>query len=244
MTITSPKPATDGFFQTFLSAVVRPAGAAALALGIALSGMLAATPARAATDQKAIEFVEDLGADAIDIISDKSAGRSAMEEKFKTLLQENADLKKIAAFALGRYVRTPDEEQKAEYLKLFETFIVKVYVTRLSDYNDEKFDVTGAQEKGSKGREVVVASQIRFTNGRPPVDVKWWILREDDGFKVFDVNVAGIWLAQEQRDQFTSILNNNNGDFSELLAHLRKQIGKAEKGEVDAAMTGGGSSAN
>lgn len=237
MTITSPKPAANGFFQKVLTALAKPAATAALALGIALAGMLAGTPARA-DNQKAIKFVEDLGADAIDVISDKSAGKPAMEEKFKTLLQENADLKKIAAFSLGRYVRTPDREQKAEYLKLFETFIVKVYVTRLSDYNDEKFDVTGAQEKGSKGREVIVSSQIRFNNGRPPVDVKWWILREDDGFKVFDVNVAGIWLAQEQRDQFTSILNNNNGDFSALLSHLKEKIGQAEKGEVPATIAG------
>ena len=244
MTITSPKPADSGFFHSFMTAMAKPAATAALALGIGLAGVLAGTPARAASDQQAIKFVEDLGAEAIDVISDKSAGKSAMEDNFQTLLRENADLKKIAAFSLGRYVRTPDQAQKAEYLDLFETFIVKVYVTRLSDYNDEKFDVTGAQEKGSKGREVIVSSQIKFTNGRPPVDVKWWVLREGDGFKVFDVNVAGIWLAQEQRDQFTSILNSNNGDFSALLSHLKEKIGQAEKGNVDAAMTGGDTSTN
>ncbi|MGX1199109.1 MlaC/ttg2D family ABC transporter substrate-binding protein [Parvibaculum sp. MBR-TMA-1.3b-4.2] len=244
MTITSPKPAATGFFQTLLNAVAKPAGTAALALGIALSGILATTPAHAASDQKAIKFVEDLGAEAIGVISDKSVGKQAMEDKFQTLLQKNADLRKIAAFSLGRYVRTPNDAQKTEYLKLFETFIVKVYVTRLSDYNDEKFDVTGAQEKGSKGREVIVSSQIRFTNGRQPVDVKWWLLREDDGFKVFDVNVAGIWLAQEQRDQFTSILNSNNGNFPALLDHLKTKIGQAEKGQVNAAMSDGKNNAN
>ena len=102
----------------------------------------------------------------------------------------------------------------------------------------------GVRHKPHKGREVIVSSQIRFTNGRQPVDVKWWLLREDDGFKVFDVNVAGIWLAQEQRDQFTSILNSNNGDFAALLDHLKTKIGQAEKGQVNAAMSDGKNNAN
>ena len=241
-TITSPKTARkQGLFS--LSSL-RSMAVALLGFGVVLGGAVQATPAHAAADQQAVKFVEDLGAKAIDIISDKSDGKPAMEKKFDKLLQENADLKRIAGFALGRYIRTPNDKQKTEYLNLFETFIVKVYVTRLSDYNDEKFDVTGSQEKGSKGREVIVSSQIKFTNGRQPVEVKWWLLREGDSFKVFDVNVAGIWLAQEQRDQFTSILNSSNGDFSALLSHLKTKIGQAEKGQVDAAMTDGKNRAN
>ena len=242
--LTSPKRAPGRFAPSFRQRVSKSAGTALLAVGVALSGMFAAAPARAAADQQATKFVEDLGAQAIDIISDKSASKAEMEKQFDALLQKNADLKKIAGFALGRYIRTPDDQQKSEYLDLFEQFIVKVYVTRLSDYNNEKFEVTGSQEKGSKGKEVIVSSTINFTNGRPPVDVKWWLLREGDQFKIFDVNVAGVWLAQEQRDQFTSILNSNNGDFSALLGHLKKKIGQAEKGQVDSAMTGGGATAN
>ena len=237
LTITSPKTVTRRFS-------LRSMAVAMLGFGVILGGALPATPARAAADPQAVKFVEDLGAKAIDIISDKADGKPAMEKKFDTLLQNSADLKRIAAFALGRYIRTPNDEQKAEYLRLFETFIVKVYVTRLSDYNNEKFDVTGSQEKGSKGREVIVSSQINFPNGRQPVEVKWWLLRKGDDFKVFDVNVAGIWLAQEQRDQFTSILNNNNGDFSALLDHLKKKIGEAENGQVNAAMSDGKNNAN
>jgi len=77
-----------------------------------------------------------------------------------------------------------------------------------------------------------VQSEIRFTNGREPVSVDWWLIKKDGGYKIFDVNVVGVWLAQEQRSAFTSVIRNNGGNFDALLAHLSTQIGKAEAGEL------------
>lgn len=199
---------------------------APLALGMALL----AAPASASTGDDAKAFVESVSKQAIDIISDKNASKAERESEFRALLNQNADMDRIAAFALGQYLRTPTPEQKAEYRELVETFIVKVYVTRLSDYNDEKLDILGAKTKGDA--QAIVNSEIKFTNGREPVTVDWWLIKKDGGFKIFDVNVVGVWLAQEQRSTFTSVIRNNGGDFNALIAHLRKQIGKAEAGEI------------
>lgn len=201
---------------------------APFAICLALVAGPAAT--HASTDEDAVSFVEDVSKRAIDIISDKSTSKTQREEAFRVLLSETADMNRIAAFALGQYLRTPTEEQRAEYLKLVETFIVKVYVTRLSDYNNEKLDVTGAKTKGDT--QAIVQSQIKFTNGREPVKVDWWLIKKDDDFKIFDVNVVGIWLAQEQRSTFTSVIRNNGGKFEALLEHLRAQIAKADAGEI------------
>ena len=201
---------------------------APLALCMALVASVA--QATASTGDAARAFVEDVSKRAIDIISDKNASKAEREAQFAKLLDETADMERIAAFALGQYLRTPTPEQKAEYLSLVKTFIVKVYVTRLSDYNDEKLDILSAKTKGDK--QAIVQSEIKFTNGREPVTVDWWLIKNDGDFKIFDVNVVGIWLAQEQRSTFTSVIRNNGGDFNALLDHLRKQINKAEAGET------------
>ncbi|MEX0839867.1 MAG: ABC transporter substrate-binding protein [Parvibaculum sp.] len=194
-----------------------------------------AGPAHAADDPKA--FVSDVSERAIAIISDSAASMKQREDAFRDLLRETADLDRIAAFALGQYLRTPGEAQRNEYRKLVETFIVKVYVTRLSDYNDEKLDVLSAQMRGDN--QAIVKSEIRFTNGREPVTVDWWLVKSGDGYKIFDVNVVGIWLAQEQRSTFSSVIRNNGGNFDSLLEHLRAQIGKAEKGDLSGIASGG-----
>ncbi|MEC7155180.1 MAG: ABC transporter substrate-binding protein, partial [Pseudomonadota bacterium] len=60
---------------------------------------------------------------------------------------------------------------------------------------------------------------------RQPIAVDWWLYREkDDSFSLFDVRVIGVWMAQEQRDSFASVLKNNRGDIYALLGHIRKQI--------------------
>lgn len=193
------------------------------ALAILSASFSAILPASADTDEAAKAFVEDVSTRAIAIISDKSSSITERETAFSALLDETADMKKIAGFALGQYARLPTPEQKAEYLKLVHQFVVKVYVTRLSDYNNEKLVITSAKPKGSN--QAIVESQINFTNGREPVKVTWWLVKgADGGYKIFDVNVVGIWLAQEQRSSFTSVIANHGDKFDALLNHLRQQI--------------------
>ncbi len=209
-------------------ATLKALSARLLTASLLLCLALAATPAHASKDE-AIAFVDTIAEKAIGIISDKTASPEEREVAFRTLLNENADMDRIAAFALGQYRRTPNEAQRAEYRSLVENFIVKVYVTRLTDYNDEKLTILGAQERGES--QAIVQSEIRFTNGRQPVSVDWWLVKVDGGYKIFDVNVVGVWLAQEQRSAFTSVIRNSNGNFDALLKHLRTQIGRAEAGE-------------
>lgn len=201
---------------------------------MALSAMLVAfslnaVPARAGDDPAAEQFVTKLALDAIQVISNKASSKAQKEQNFYTLFTQNADVPKIAAFCLGQYVRLPNDQQKQEYLNLFTNFVVKIYVTRLSGYTDQTITVTGSQ---FKGKNVLVQSQINFTDGRKPVQVTWWLLKKPDGYKIFDVNVVGVWLAQEQRSSFASVISNNGGQFSALLANLKKQISDADQGKI------------
>jgi phospholipid transport system substrate-binding protein len=110
--------------------------------------------------------------------------------------------------------------------------IVKVYANRLKDYSDERVIVGKAR---NKKRNFIVDSKIEFANGRDPISIDWWLVREKDGrFTLFDVRVLGVWMAQEQRASFSSVLQNNKGDINALLDHLRKQIsGSVAAGEAD-----------
>jgi phospholipid transport system substrate-binding protein len=195
----------------------------------AMSLAFISMPASAARDEQAEAFVNDIASEAIEILGREGFTPEALETKFRALFVGNMDVPRIGVFALGQYARTPTAEQKTEYLELVEEFIVKVYASRLSDYTDQQFTVLSSQPKGSKGKEVIVSSQIEFTTGRAPVPVEWWLLKTDDGFKVFDVKVLGIWMAQEQRSTFISVIRNNGGDFSALLKHIETQIAQANQ---------------
>ena len=134
-------------------------------------------------------------------------------------------MRRIARFTLGPFARKISDEEFATYQQLLNELIIKVYANRLGEYGNEKVVVGRSQ---SKKKNFIVNSQIEFDNGRQPIAVDWWLYREKDGgFSLFDVRVIGVWMAQEQRDSFASVLKNNRGDISALLGHIRKQI-KAE----------------
>ena len=189
--------------------------------------MLTPGAAQEADLAKAQAFVMALADDAIEILSTEKT-RAGREAKFAALLNERANIRRIARFTLGQFGRKISKEDFASFEKLLGQFIVKVYANRLGEYSDENVMVGKAQ---AKKKNVIVESRIEFANGRDPIDIDWWLRLEKDGsMTLFDVRVLGVWMAQEQRDAFSSVLKNNKGDINALLDHLRKQI-KADAAE-------------
>ena len=188
---------------------------------------LVATQTRA-ENTAAEEYVEGLIATAVEILSDADISDERRQTEFEDFLADNVDMRRLPAFLLGQYARLPTDEQKVDYLNLLQEFMTRIYLVRLQQYADDTIKVTGSRDR-KNGREVVVTGTIQLPNRAQPLSLDWWLLRQEqeDGtpkFHVFDVRVAGIWLAQEQRSGFVSVIRNNQGSFDALLQHLRKQI--------------------
>jgi ABC-type transporter MlaC component len=55
-------------------------------------------------------------------------------------------------------------------------------------------------------------------------------LGSESNYRFVDVNVAGVWLSVEQRDQFSSFLSSNGGKVPLLTADLRRQAANIRSG--------------
>jgi phospholipid transport system substrate-binding protein len=77
--------------------------------------------------------------------------------------------------------------------------------------------VTGSREVKDS---VVVNSKLSSANGDRPVT--WRLVKRGGGYRIFDVNVEGIWLASTQKTNFTSVLQKNNGNVDALIAYLKQ----------------------
>ena len=184
-------------------------------------GFLLPAAALADDEQRARAYVEETVEAALTVLR-TSKSRAEREAGFRKLLAERTNMRRIARFTLGRYGREVAAEDFKKFQALLNELIVKVYANRLNQYSNETVTVTGSQ---SKGANFIVASRINFTDGRDPVSVDWWLRKEKDGrFTLFDVRVLGVWMAQEQRDSFSSVLKNNNGDIEALMTFIRRQV--------------------
>jgi phospholipid transport system substrate-binding protein len=181
-----------------------------------LAGVIApAIPAAAAADPAAM--ISNLGTRALEVLG-KGATPSQRVARFRELLREDFDVPGIGRFVLGRYWNTATEEQRAEFIKLFEDYIAMAYATRLAEYTGETFKVTGSRPDADGA---IVSSQIVRPAGAAPVKVDWRLTGRNGVYKISDVSVDGISMAVTQRSEFASVIQHNGGQVQSLITMLR-----------------------
>jgi len=187
---------------------------------VMLAGALApAIPAAAAADPTAV--ISNLGSRALEVLG-KNAPQSQRVARFRELLREDFAVPEIARFVLGRYWNVATEEQRAEFVKLFEEYIALAYSTRLAEYTGETFKVTGSRPDADGA---VVSSQILRPAGAAPVKVDWRLIGRNGAYKISDVSVDGISMAVTQRSEFASVIQHNGGQVQGLITMLREKTG-------------------
>ena len=124
-----------------------------------------------ADEKRAKTFVTELADEAITILKTQTT-REGREAGFRKILDERANMRRIARFTLGRIARKISDEDFATYQQLLNELIIKVYANRLGEYGNEQLVVGRSQ---SKKKNFIVNSQIEFDNGRQPIAVDWWL---------------------------------------------------------------------
>ena len=180
-----------------------------------------AIPAAAAADPTAL--ISNLGTRALEVLG-KNTTPSQRVDRFRQLLREDFDVPGIARFVLGRYWNIATEQQRAEFVKLFEDYIALAYSTRLAEYTGETFKVVGSRPDADGA---IVTSQIVRPAGAAPVKVDWRLTGRDGVYKISDVSVDGISMAVTQRSEFASVIQHNGGQVQGLLTMLRDKTAGA-----------------
>jgi phospholipid transport system substrate-binding protein len=178
-----------------------------------------ARPAAAAgdADPAASAFMQKLGNDAIDELTDPAVPTPERQARFRRLLNDHFDMAAISKFVLGRYWRTADEAQRAEFRTLFEDFIVVSYSARFSEYRGEAFKVSGSNAEG--GGTILVHSKIDMPTSED-IRVDWRLRARDGQFAIVDIIVEGVSMAVTQRSEFASVIQSRGG-IDGLLEALR-----------------------
>jgi phospholipid transport system substrate-binding protein len=179
-----------------------------------------ASGAWAAPSQPADEFIRSLSKEAISSLGGKNISPTERESRFRAMFTKNFDVPGIARFVLGLYWRRATPAQQAEYVKLFEDFIVKAYSKQFGDYSGD--DIKTGQPVKMSGEDVLVPSQLKPTDS-PPVRVDWRLRNNDSDYKIVDVMVEGISMSVTHRDEFAAVIQASGGSVDGLLQALRKK---------------------
>jgi phospholipid transport system substrate-binding protein len=189
------------------------------ALAVAFAGLASAAPAEAATPAEA--FVQDNIHVGLDILNNKSLSTDARRTQFANFLLSLTDMKRIADFTLGQYRRGASPADLAAFDAAFQNYAVAVYQSYFAKYAGQTLKVTNSQARTQD--DFIVATALIDPNdhsGQAPLEVDFRVRTDSGKLVVTDFSVAGIWLALEERDQFTSFLGQNGGNIHSLISHL------------------------
>ena len=140
-------------------------------------------------------------------------------EKLKSIASETVDIKGIGQYTLGSFRKTLNDEQKKIYNKLFYNYFLISFSSRLAEYTNPEIDVYDKEILNKN--YTIVNSLLKATNERPEIKIDWRIYTKDAGNPLIrDLIIEGLSLARTQKEEFSSIINSNDGDIKALFQVL------------------------
>ena len=193
--------------HTIETALVRFVKGIALAFAV-IAGVSAASGAVAA-GQTPAEFISVIGTDVLQEMR-ADVPLAQKEDYFRQMLRQDADLEGISRFVLGPYWRVASAEQRQEFQRLFEDYIIRSDGPMLVQHSGGTFRVTGSR---SDPAGVIVTSQIASPQGQP-IEMDWRLGLSDGGYKIQDVSVDGVSAAMGRRSQVEAMMSRAGGQVA------------------------------
>ncbi len=143
--------------------------------------------------------------------------------KLNNIAELSVDINGIGMYTLGKYRNSLNENQKIKYKKLFKSYFLKSFSSRLVDYSDPKISVIS--EKKLNEKYTIVNTILEETSKNPEIKIDWRIYTKNPERPLIrDLIVEGLSLARTQKEEFKSILQNNDGDINYLFKSLEEYI--------------------
>ena len=168
------------------------------------------------------DFIQEIVDEAKKILVETNSPEYKAE-KLTELALATVDIKGVGFYTLGSYRKNLNEEQKNEYAILFEQYFLKTFVSRLTDYSEPKIDVVSADKKNEK--YTIVSSILLATAKKPEVKIDWRVYTKNPNKPLIrDLIIEGLSLARTQKEEFSSVIDSNDGDINALFKKLKEFI--------------------
>tara|TARA_B100000768_G_scaffold177708_1_gene192301 strand:+ start:55 stop:648 length:594 start_codon:yes stop_codon:yes gene_type:complete len=140
-------------------------------------------------------------------------------EKLKDIARDTVDVNGIGFYSLGAHRKNLTEDQLDKYKKVFAEYFLKSFSSRLAEYSNPEIEVDS--KRVINKNYTIVSSTLVSTDSRPKVKIEWRVYTKDpDNLLIRDLIIEGLSLARTQKEEFSSIINSNDGKIEALLRNL------------------------
>ena len=140
-------------------------------------------------------------------------------ERLKVIARDTVDIRGIGFYSLGPHRKNLSDEQLEKYEEVFVEYFLKSFSSRLAEYSNPEIEVNS--KKRINENYTIVSSTLIATDGRPEVKIEWRVYTKNpDNLLIRDLIIEGLSLARTQKEEFSSIINSNDGNIEALLKNL------------------------
>jgi phospholipid transport system substrate-binding protein len=140
----------------------------------------------------------------------QAGNQARIREVVETKVTPYFDFTRITALAMGKNWRKATPEQQRHLTEAFRSLLVRTYSGALAQYRDEKIDYKPPRMNPGDA-DVLVRTAIVRSSG-PPVPIDYSMEKTPDGWKCYDVVVAGVSLVTNYRDEFNAQIEKGGVD--------------------------------
>ena len=179
---------------------------------IAAGALLPAAPVHA--QEKPDELIRVLSTDVLDRIRSDAAIQGGDFARLSDLVDRtimpNVNFERMTALAVGRGWRDANVEQRRRLVEGFRVLLLRTYSGALAQVRDQR--VRMKPLRGSNGDDdVIVRSEIVGGRG-DPIQLDYRMEKSGEKWRIYDVNVLGVWLVETYRNQFGQVVNDRGVD--------------------------------
>lgn len=195
-----------------------PVTAAAQAPAVSIATQATAQTGNLAPD----ELIKTVSADVLASIKSDSGVKAGDLKKVMALVDSkvlpHVDFQRMTASAVGRYWRQATPDQQTRLQEEFKLLLVRTYSGALSQVGDQTVQLKPTRATADD-KEVVVRSEVRGKGD--PIQLDYRMEKMPNGWKIYDVNVLGVWLVETYRSSFAQEIGSNGIDG--LIAKLAER---------------------
>ena len=205
----------------------RTAIAAVLTIaGVLSPGAAGAADAPADPVENGKSIIRSLSHSVFTLLRDET-DRRTQEANLRALFAMYFDVPRIARFVVGRAAwskATADE--RAQFLDLFQHYVVRVYTVQLRRYRKGKFEIIAA---GPDRTGVFVTSRMVGLRSGRPFHMKWRMRPSGGTLKVRDMVFENVSMSLNQRREFASAYRRYGGTMAGLLRAIRIKMAELDR---------------
>lgn len=133
-------------------------------------------------------------------------------------IMPNVNFSRMTSMAVGRAWRQATPEQQKQLQDEFKTLLVRTYAGALGEVRDQTLSFKPMRSR-PEDTEVVVRTEVRGKG--EPIQLDYRLEKSDSGWKIYDLNVLGVWLVETYKSQFAQEINAKGIDG--LIANLAQR---------------------